>query len=129
MKNNKKFSIFRQIKSFKYAISGLKILFKNEHNSRIHFVAMILAITSGIILKISLNEWISVVFSIGIVFITETLNSAIESISDFVSPEYQPLIKNTKDFSAAAVLIAACSSIIVGCIIFLPKIYNIYENI
>ncbi|RLD67756.1 MAG: diacylglycerol kinase [Bacteroidetes bacterium] len=122
---DQKFSIKKRLTSFRYAINGLKILIKNEHNSRIHLVAMIVAIILGIILKISNLEWIAIVMVIGFVFSIEIINSAIENIADFVSPNYNEIIKKVKDLSAAAVLISALVSLIVSIIIFIPKIIEL----
>ncbi len=120
-----KFSIRKRLASFKYAFSGLWSLIKHEHNARLQLVAALLAIAMGFILAISPVEWMILVITITIVFITEILNSAIESLSDYVSPEYSEIIKRVKDYCAAAVLIAAITSVIVGLIIFLPKVIQI----
>ena len=120
-----KFSIRKRLASFRYAFAGLRSLLKNEHNSRVHLLFALLAILMGCILSISGVEWLILVITIAIVFITEILNSAIEKLSDFVSPEYSEIIKGVKDYCAAAVLIAAIASVIVGLIIFLPKVIHI----
>jgi undecaprenol kinase/diacylglycerol kinase (ATP) len=62
---------------------------------------------------------------IGLVFITELLNSAVESLADYINPEWNELIKKAKDYSAAAVLISAIISVIIGAIIFIPKISDL----
>ena len=123
---NQKFSLKKRLKSFQYDINGLKVLVRNEHNSRIHTVAMIGAIILGIILKISNIEWIAIVIVIGFVFSIEIINSAIEYLADFVSPDYNEIIKIVKDLSAAAVLISSIVSLIVGIIIFIPKIIELW---
>ena len=120
-----KFSIRKRLASFKFAFSGLRSLFKHEHNSRLHLLAALLVIAMGFILGISRTEWMILVIIIAMVFITEILNSAIESLADYVSPEYNSIIKRVKDYCAAAVLISAITSVIVGLIIFLPKVIQI----
>ncbi len=102
-----KFNIKERLKSFIHAINGIKIIFKYEHNFRIHFFAALTAIISGLIIYLSNIEWIVILIIMGIVFICEIFNSAIENLSDFVSPEYNELIKKVKDMSAAAVLVSA----------------------
>ncbi|MFZ4462653.1 MAG: diacylglycerol kinase family protein [Bacteroidales bacterium] len=119
------FSIIKRLKSFKYAFNGLKILFSEEHNSRIHILATICVLTAGYFLKISIHEWIAVIFAIGFVIAFEIFNSAIENIADFVSPEKHEKIKKIKDLSAAGVLISAITSLIIGLIIFMPKIIEL----
>ena len=120
-----KFSIRNRLASFKYAFSGLRSLIKHEHNARLHLLVAFLVIALGFVLSISRFEWLVLVLIIAIVFITEILNSAIESLADFVSPQYSEIIKRVKDYCAAAVLIAAITSVVVGLIIFLPKVIQI----
>ena len=118
------FSIKKRLKSFTHAFNGLYILIREEHNSRIHLAAAIIAICFGFLLKITLYEWMAIVFSIGLVFAFEIVNSAIESLADFASPEKNEVIKKVKDLSAAAVLVSAIAAFIIGIIIFLPKILS-----
>lgn len=75
---------------------------------------------AGFLFQVTVIEWIMLIFAIAIVFIAEALNTAIELLCDFVSPDYQELIKKTKDVAAGAVLIAAMGAAIIGVIIFLP---------
>lgn len=119
---SKSFSLIKRIQSFKYALSGLKTLFKEEHNARIHLVAAVIVIVSGFAFRISALEWLAIVFSIGFVFTAEIINSAIENLADYVSQGENDLIKKAKDLSAAAVLVSAITSFVVGIIVFLPKI-------
>lgn len=122
---NEKFSILKRIKSFKYAFNGLRVLIIEEHNARIHLMATILVLIAGVFFKISVIEWGMIAFSIGFVFSMEAINSAIENLSDFVSPNKHKLIKKVKDLSAAAVFISAITSLIIGCLVFIPKIINL----
>ena len=119
---NQKFSIRKRLGSFKYAINGLRILFKHEHNSRIHIFAAICAIILGLVLNVSNVEWIAIVLVIGFVFSIELINSSIEYLTDFISPNYHEIIKKVKDLSAAAVLMSAIVSMVTAFIIFIPKI-------
>jgi diacylglycerol kinase len=119
---SQKFSIKKRLLSFFYAINGIKILLLEEHNARIHLFAAIIAIILGILLKISNFEWLAIVFAIGFVITCETINSAIENLADFVSPDKNDLIKKAKDLSAAAVLISAFTALVIGIIVLLPKL-------
>ena len=121
-KQKQKFSILKRIESFGFAFNGLKILIKEEHNSRIHLFVAIVVVIVSFIFQISSSEWILILFSISFVLVTEIINSAIENISDFISPEKHNSIKKIKDLAAAAVLISSITALIVGLIIFLPKI-------
>lgn len=121
----KKFSIKSRLNSFKYAFDGFKTLFLEEHNSRIHLVIALLIIILGLIFNISNTEWLFIVFCIGFVFFAELVNSSIENIADFISPEKHHSIKKVKDLAAASVLTSAITSVIIGLIIFLPKFTNL----
>ncbi|MDY0077002.1 MAG: diacylglycerol kinase family protein [Bacteroidales bacterium] len=118
-----KFSIRKRLKSFSYAFNGLKLLLKEEHNSWIHLFAAFCVVIAGFIFDLSAFEWIAIVFAIGLVVTLELINSAIENIADFVSPEKQAKIKKVKDLAAAAVLVGAVTALVVGLIIFIPKIF------
>lgn len=120
--DKKKFSVRSRLKSFTYAFNGFKILLANEHNSWIHGVATVLAILGGFFFRISTIEWIAIILCICLVFAFELINSSVEYLANFVSPEYQPLIKKVKDLAAAAVLSVAIGSLTIGLIIFIPKI-------
>ena len=119
-----KFTIKSRLKSFRFALRGLKSLLKYEHNSRIHLIAAVVAVTLGIILKIDLQEWSLLVIVIGMVFIAELINSSLESLADHTDTEWNEFIMKSKDYSAAAVLISAVIALVVGCIIFLPKMWS-----
>ena len=121
-----KFSIRKRLKSFTYAFAGLKVLFREEHNSRIHLFATVCVIVSGVLLKISLLEWVAVAFAVGLVFSGEIFNSAVEDLSDVVCPERDERIKKVKDLAAAAVLVNAITAAVIGFLVFLPKIIQLF---
>ncbi|MBR4646269.1 MAG: diacylglycerol kinase family protein [Bacteroidales bacterium] len=119
-----KFSIAKRLKSFTYAFNGLRILLREEHNSRIHLFATVCVVVAGVIFRISQLEWVAVVFAIGLVFGGEIFNSAIEDLADVICPERDERIKKVKDLSAAAVLVSAFTALIIGLIIFIPKVVD-----
>lgn len=118
-----KFSLRKRLKSFSFAFNGLRLLLKEEHNSWIHILATVCVVIAGFIFDISAFEWIAIVFAIGLVIALELINSAIENIADFVLPEKHDKIKKVKDLAAAAVLISAVTALVIGLIIFIPKIF------
>jgi len=123
---SEKFSVKSRLGSFKFAFRGIGALLKNEHNSRIHLVAATLAIASGFLLNIDPSEWALIIIVIVLVFLSELLNSAIEKLADTIDPERNDKIMKAKDYAAAAVLISAIAAVIVGGIIFIPKILNLF---
>lgn len=123
--NQHRFSLSKRLKSFSHAFNGLKILIKEEHNARIHMFATIVVVMAGFVFKISVNEWFAVLFAIGFVITVEIINTAIENMADIVSPEKDKRIKKIKDLSAAAVLISALTALVIGLIIFIPKLLDL----
>lgn len=109
--------------SFKYAIRGIITSLKEERNLKVHILIMILVIIAGIIYKISNLEWLICTILFGLVISAELFNTAIETTVDIAMPEINEKAKIAKDISAGAVLILAITSIIVGLIIFIPKIF------
>ena len=120
--NNKGFTYRKRLAGFKYAFNGIWLLLRNESNALLHCIICICAVAAGLVLKISAMEWIAVVIVCGCVFAAEALNTAFETLSDVVSPEYNEAIKKVKDLSAAGVLFMAIAAAITGVIIFLPKL-------
>ncbi|KLT67357.1 diacylglycerol kinase family protein [Pedobacter sp. BMA] len=120
---NQNFSVTDRIKSFKYAFGGLWCFIKNDHNGRVHLFAALLSIALSWYLHISALEWIAILLVIILVIAAEIFNSSIEKLSDVVSPAYHPKIKVVKDLAAAGVLLMAFLAIVVGTIVFLPKLF------
>ena len=111
------------VKSFGYAFQGIKASLKKEPNLRIHVAIGIIALLLGFILKLSRLEWLLLAFIIFYVVTLELLNTVIESVVNLVSPEVKESARVAKDISAAVVLVSAILSIVVGLILFLPKIH------
>jgi diacylglycerol kinase (ATP) len=107
-----------RIRSFQNAFAGWGYVIHTQKNAWIHLLATICVILLGIWLKISLLNWSILVLTITTVWIAEFLNSSLEVIVDLASPQFHPLAKIGKDVAAAAVLIAAISSILIGIMVF-----------
>ena len=117
-KENKK----RLINSFKFAYEGIIVSLKTEQNLKIHILIMVLVMIFGIILKITKIEWIICIILFGFVISLELVNTAIENTVGLITMEKNSKAKIAKDVSAAAVLVAAVTSAIIGLIIFIPKL-------
>lgn len=129
MKNKRKMVELRRKRkklrnSFKYAFQGIEEAWKTEQNLKIHFMIMALVIIAGVIFKISLMEWMVCLLLFAIVISLELINTAIETTVDIAMPEINEKAKYAKDIAAGAVLFSAMISIIIGLIIFLPKIFG-----
>lgn len=112
----------RRFNSFKFAFAGLFQLFQREANAKIHLCFAILSIAAGFFFSLSTTEWCLVILCIVLVISAEAFNTALESLTDLVSPDYHDLAKATKDVAAAGVLIIAIGAALIGVIIFLPKV-------
>lgn len=121
-------NIRKALKSFKYAGMGIFSLFKYENNARIHLIACVLVVIAGVILQISPSEWITIIILIALVWSAEAINTSLEKLADVVSPGFHPGIKDVKDLAAAAVLILAMAAVLVGLIIFVPKILSFCQG-
>jgi diacylglycerol kinase (ATP) len=115
-----KFSFGARIRSFKFAFGGIWMILKTQHNCWIHFAATVIVVGMGFLFRVSFQEWCLLVIAIMMVWVAEAFNTALEFLADAVSPELCPLIKNTKDVAAGAVLIAAIASVIIGLLVFIP---------
>ena len=116
----------RFLQSLLYAFTGIKNALFTEKNFRIQFIVALLIIVAGFYFQINHVEWIEILFCIVLVLSLEMINSAIEQMCNFMSPGHHISIKKIKDMAAGAVLVSTIISIIIGCIIFLPKIKSLF---
>ncbi len=120
------FSFRKRIKSFKYAFKGILLLLKTQHNAWIHLTITAIVIIAGVLFELTTNEWTIIVLCIGFVLSAEAVNTAIEYLTDLVSPEWDEKAGKIKDLAAGAVLIAAIAAATSGILIFGSKIIELY---
>ncbi len=111
-------------KKFLNAFRGVYVLLAiiKTRDLLIYAAAVVIFPVLGFYFHVSSFEWIALIFAIGLVIIAEAFNTAIEIDIDLTSPEYHPYARDTKDVAAAAVLLSVLVAIIIGLIVFLPKI-------
>ena len=114
--------IRRRLLSFKYAFQGLAYLFRSQPHARFHALAATLVIGLGWWLRINRTEWCLLTLCIGSVLAAEAFNTALEELTNLVSPDYHELAGRAKDVAAAAVLLTAFAALIVGSLVFIPKL-------
>jgi diacylglycerol kinase len=114
------FSILQRLKSFRHAARGVIALVSSQHNAWIHAIATLVVCITGLYFRFSVVEWCCIILSIMAVWTSEALNTALEFIADVASPTFHPQIKKAKDIAAAAVLLAAVGSVIIGVLIIGP---------
>ena len=116
-------SFRRRVHSFRYAFQGLSDLFRSQPNARIHLLVAAAATALGYWCRISRLEWVAIVICIALVLAMEAVNTALEYLTDLVSPEYHPLAGKAKDVAAAAVLLTAVGAAVGGLVIFIPHLF------
>ena len=114
-----------RLQSFQYAFQGIADLFRTQPNARIHLLLAVLALILGSVFSLSGVEWCLLSLAIAMVFAAEAFNTALEYLTDLVSPDYNELAGRAKDAAAAAVLFTAAGAAVVGLILFLPRLWRL----
>ena len=114
------------IKSFRDAVKGIVYIFQSQRNFRIQVACFVIAVIAAIILKLNFSQISVIIFASGFVLMGEMINTGLEKLVDLISPEYHPLAGRIKDISAGVVLVASIIAVIIGFIIFLPAIINLF---
>lgn len=114
--------LHKHIRSHSHAWNGLYLIFTSQLNFRIQVIIGSLVAIAGIYFRLSLIEWYGIIFSMVIVLLAESLNSAIEKACDAITTQHHGAIKYAKDVAAGAVLVAAAAAIVVGLFVFGPHI-------
>ncbi|HEY0652826.1 MAG TPA: diacylglycerol kinase family protein [Chryseosolibacter sp.] len=112
--------IKRHLLSYQYALRGIWLAFRYEPNMRIHLAAAIAVVAINYSLDVTVTEWLITLMLIGIVWMSEIFNTAVEKLADRVTKERDPLIGAVKDLAAGAVLIVCIVAVICGLMIYLP---------
>jgi len=121
--------ILSRIKSFRFAFHGWWHVIRTQRNAWIHAVVSLAVLAVSAWLHISLVEWAVILLTIALVWTAEFLNTALEAVVDLASPEHHDLAKIGKDVGAAAVLIAAGASILVGFLILGPPLWRVLQSL
>lgn len=120
----KKESFFiNRLKSIGYAFKGALFLIKTESSIQVQVCIGLVMTGIGYVVGLSPTEWIVQTLTIGIIIAIEGLNTAIEEVANFIHPEHHPKIGLIKDLAAGAVFLFAIIAIIIGAIIYLPKLF------
>ncbi|WP_100615390.1 diacylglycerol kinase [Confluentibacter citreus] len=121
--NKKDSFLVSRIKSIGYAFKGALFLLKTEPSIKVQFGIGIIMTIAGFYYQISTTEWLIQFLAIGLVVSIEGINTAIEELANFIHPEHHKKIGNIKDIAAGAVFLASIFAIVVGFIIYIPKIF------
>lgn len=113
-----------RIQSFRFALAGWWYVVRSQQNAWIHVLASFTVLLLGIWLNLLPRDWAVIILSVALVWTAEFLNTALEAVVDLTSPEQHELARTGKDVGAAAVLIAAGSSVLIGILILGPPLWE-----
>jgi diacylglycerol kinase (ATP) len=116
-----------RLRSVKYALRGIRIMVASQHNAWLHAVATVVVVGAGVWVRLSWSEWCWIVLAIVSVWTAEALNTAFEFLTDVASPTFHPVAGKAKDVAAGAVLLAAAGAVIIGTLVFWPKVVGLLQ--
>lgn len=115
----------QKLTSFSYALTGLKTAIVTQPNVRTHLLLAVLVSLAGYYLGLSTDELVEIILLVGLVLVAEMINTSIEFACNAITKEQNPEIKKAKDVAAGSVLVVSILAIIIGLIIFTPKILSL----
>ena len=121
------FTFSGRLRSVFFAVRGIKLMLRSQHNAWVHLFATLLVAAAGLFFGLSGAEWCCIVMATVVVWTAEALNTAFEFLCDVASPDFHPVVEKSKDVAAGAVLMAAMGAILVGIIVFFPKIVEWFQ--
>ena len=119
----KRLSLQSRMNSFGFAFRGIFKFFQQEPNAWIHLAATTCVFIAAVYFDVSNSEMIALIIVSAFVWVAEIFNTVIERIMDFISVKKEPEIEFIKDLAACGVLISAITAIVVGAIVFIPKLF------
>ena len=112
--------------SFRNAIFGIQTAYRTQRNLQIHLFIGLLVIIAAFLLRATYSEWLILILAIMLVIIAELFNTALEFTVDLFSTDYSHQAKKAKDVSAAGVLVTSFFAVLIGLIIFIPKVLKMF---
>ena len=116
------FEFTGRIRSFRYAFVGIWTMLKSQQNAWVHACATVAVVVAGVLLDVSASDWCWLTLAVMAVWTAEALNTAFEFLADVASPEFHPVVKQSKDVAAGAVLISAIGSVVIGLLVLGPHV-------
>lgn len=128
-RNGGEFSVCGRVRSVRYALRGIRLMLRSQHNAWLHAVASVGVLCAGGMFGISAAQWCWLVLAIMAVWTAEALNTAIEFLADMASPEFHPVVGRAKDTAAGAVLISAMGSVVIGLLVLGPYVWRLLRAV
>ncbi len=126
------FTVSGRVKSFRHALAGLVFVLRSQHNAWVHAAVTVLVLALAAVLgsattPFSVDDWCILILAMTIVWVSEAFNTGLEVLADALVTERHPTVKIAKDIAAGAVLVASLGSVVVGAILFLPRLWDLVE--
>ena len=118
------FSFRGRARSFHFAIRGVTLMLRTQHNAWLHAIASGIIVMLGLFFRIDHDDWCWLILAMVAVWTAESLNTALEFLADVASPEFHPLVEKAKDVAAGAVLISAFGSVVIGLMVLGRPLWN-----
>ena len=119
------FSVYRWRMRVRYALLGILVFCRTEHNAIIYSISTIAVFIASLMKGVTKIEATALVIVIGFVWVSELFNTAIECLADMITLKTDARVKNIKDVAAGAVLLSVVAAVITGLLIFIPKFYRL----
>ena len=111
-----------RIRSIACALRGIRVMLASQQNAWIHAGTTVVVGVAGVMLRLSWAEWCWIVLAVTAVWTAEALNTALEFLTDVASPSFNPIAGKAKDVAAGAVLLAVIGAVLIGALVFVPKL-------
>lgn len=114
--------------SFRFAFLGLSYALRTQRNMRLHFAAAVLVLIAAWVIGVGPVGTALLVLAMAGVIVAETINTALETVIDLISPGYHPLAGTAKNLAAAAVVIAAFFAVLIGLLVLGPQVLGLAHS-
>lgn len=116
-----------RLRSIRCAVRGIAVMIRTQHNAWLHAVATLLVAAAGLLFGLTAAEWCWIILAVVAVWTAEALNTAFEFLTDVASPTFHPIAGQAKDVAAGAVLISSGGALLIGAVVFLPRLMLLFE--
>lgn len=113
---------------FGHAFRGLRRALRTQHSFAVHLAMAALIVLLAAALRVSTADWGLLVLAVGLVLVAETFNTAVESLARAVDTRFHPRLRDALDIASAAVLLAAGTAVVIGLIVFLPRLVELFSR-
>ena len=125
-KESKEITNHNFIDAWKNAFNGIIYATTTQKNIQKQLIISVIVVIVSLFFNLNRAEFLCFLFTIVLIIFAEMVNTAIETVVDLYVDVYHPKAKIAKDVAAGAVLVSAIAAAIIGLMIFVPKILEIF---